>query len=226
MVPHFYLIDSEGLTEIRNMGIEFIGTKIPYDPSPYPGESLALGPYKKNWTEWGGPGKPYFFADSVHWLGNPFFISITEIGDDGGYEWYPNIGTTQEVIARGVRHLRRALNGMFLPTLFTHEYNLLVNIPATTWREMISGVTGAITSYNPEYRSMDYAVKYVRAKDNLRITNFTDNDNMVYVTVTGVNDMETRCYIFTESGGQISSEMVTLPRVTNSAAQVSVGFIK
>lgn len=225
LVAHHYLLSSDALTEIKNMGIEFIGTKIPCDRTPgidYPGEWLNAGPYRIGRYGRGGGGLPHFYADSVNWNGEDFFVSLTEIGDDGGYEWYPIYDVASNT-ARGVRHLRRALNSMVLPVLFTHENQL--EMSADDWRMTLSGITSAVSSYNPVYLSMDNAVQYLRAKENIEITNVTVDNDLISISCSGVNDMETKCYIFSESNNLISSRLITLPQVNSNSISVTIGVL-
>ena len=225
MIAHNYLIRSEALPGIRNMGIEFIGTKIECDRIRgvyYPGSALELEPYMVNRYMHGGPGAPFFYADSVNWNGNDFFICLTEIGDDAGYEWAPHVVSVDVAIARGVRQLRRALNSMVLPVLFTHEYYL--DKTAEEWREILGEITSAVASYNPEYKSTDDALRYVRAKKNIRINDAREDNGLISISCTGVNEMQTSCYLFTESDNQITHRLISLPRVTSSATPVTVVF--
>ncbi|MBK7479372.1 MAG: DUF4082 domain-containing protein [Bacteroidales bacterium] len=224
LVPHYYYLTADALPGIRDMGVEFLGTKIPYDPVPYPGNWLNNKPYRINRDGWAGTGVPHFYADSINWLNTPFFLCLSEIGDDGTttsqYEWYPGTGSVDSVIARGVRHLRRSLNSMTLPVLFTHEDQLTMT--SSEWHQIISGVTTGVSPYNPEYKSTDDAVKYIRAKSNLMIRAVGSNNGLVTISVAGINDMETKCYLFTEAGGQITHRLVTLPRVQNKAIPVNI----
>jgi len=109
---------------------------------------------------------------------------------------------------------------MVLPTLFTHDDYL--EMSASSWRTIISGVTSALSSYAPEYRSMDYAVQYIRAKSNISITNVTETETLVNVTYSGSNDMDTKCYLFTGSGNQITHRIVTLPMITSGSVTISI----
>jgi hypothetical protein len=222
LIAHHYLLLSDALPEIRNMGIEFIGTKIPCDLdryTNYPGPALTLEPYMVNRYKHGGPGV-HFYADNVNWEGNDFFICLTEIGNDAGYEWAPNTTDVPGAIARGVRQLNRSLSSMVLPVLFTHEY--YIDKSANEWRQILEGITSAIEPYNPEQMSTDDALKYIRAKKQIKIINARSDNGLVSISCSGVNDMPTRCYVFTESNGQISHNIVSLPQVTSNTTPVTL----
>ena len=232
IVPHEYRINSdieiqEVLTEISNMGVEFIGIPIPYyvyqDPDFYPGEMLNCGPYKINRPGYLAGNKALFYGGNVNWEGNDFFISITETRDLY-YEWFPT-SFVLPTTAKAINQLRRALNSMVLPTLFTHEYQLQV-IQPLGWRQTLAGITSFInSSYNPVYKSMDDAVKYVRAKENINLTNVTVDNELVSISCTGVNDMATQCYLFNESDNMISFRLITLPQVSSNTVPVTVGIL-
>lgn len=232
MVPHEYRINSdiqmqEVLTEIHNMGVEFLGMPIPYylyqDALAYPGLMLNCGPYRINRPGYLASNKALFYGGNVNWEGNDFFISLTETRDLG-YEWFPS-SFTVPTTAKAINQLRRALNSMVLPTLFTHEYQLNV-IEPNGWRQTLNGITSYInSSYNPVYKSMDDAVKYVRAKENINLTNVTVENGLVSISFTGVNDLETKCYLFNESDNVISFRLITLPQVSSNTVPVTVSVI-
>jgi hypothetical protein len=125
-------------------------------------------------------------------------------------------------VARGVRHLRRALNSMVLANLFTHEH-FFQPISTGDLREIMRQITTAISAYNPEYTSMDYAATYIRARNNIRITGVSDKVTSVDISYSGSNDLNTRCYLFTGSGSTLSYQLVTLPQ-TSSSNTVTVTF--
>lgn len=222
LVPHYYEISSSALSMIRALGIEFIGIHMLPDLSYISGpEWLMCGPYRIN-----SPGNictssdPSYYADDVVLNGVDFFNCVTEIRDDAGYEWYPDRGTTFEKMARGIRQLRRALNSMVLPTLFTHEPPISVN-DASTFRSILSTITSSISEYSPEYKSMDYAVQYIRAKNNIRITNVLNTSTSIEISFNGTNDLATKCYLFDEHNGQITYNLVDIP-VVNGNVTVSI----
>ncbi|HQG76862.1 MAG TPA: DUF4082 domain-containing protein [Bacteroidales bacterium] len=222
LVPHFYEISSEALREVRNIGAEFIATHMLPDqfyfaspPTPW----INCGPYRINRNGNASGDVPVYYAGYVNLNGIQFFNCMIEITDDGGYEWYPD-NDVVSTVARGIRHLRRSFHSMALASLFTHEY-FFANISPANWREIIRQITSNITEYSPEYRSTDYAVQYLRAKQNIVITNVVDNLNSVTISYTGSNDMDTRCYLFNESGGNITFRYVTLPQ-TNGNNTVTI----
>ena len=227
IVPHWYALAGDALAPLAQLGIEYIGTYLPYDYDEYPGNWLNCGPYRDGRYGAGVRGYPLFYSGPVNWLGNEFFVCLTEIQDDGGYEWYPDANLevgVEQTIYRGVRHLRRAINSMVLPTLFTHEDRL--KMTSEQWRQILSEITSAISSYYPEYdivyRSMDDACQYMRAKVNLKIENVTAQNGIVGISCSGLNDAPTKCFLFTENLGQIHMKMTTLPRVTDSENPITV----
>jgi hypothetical protein len=220
LVPHYYEISSEALPEVRAMGIEFLGIHMLPDNLYYTSPWLNCAPYRINRNGTDHYARPVYYGGYVDLSGISFFNCITEIRDDGGYEWYPD-NNVDSTAARGIRHMRRALNSMVLPVLFTHEYYFDVISPEN-FREIIRSITTAVSEYNPEYTSTDYAVKYIRAKSNIRITAVQENQSDIEITYNGSNDMDTKCYLFTEPGGQITSRFILLPQVSgNSTISIS-----
>jgi len=228
IVPHWYALAGDALAPMAQSGIEYIGTYLPYDYIEYPGNWLNCGPYRTGRYGVAVRGYPLSYSGPVNWLGNEFFICLTEIQDDGGYEWYPDANLDegiQNTINRGIRHLRRAINSMVLPTLFTHEDRL--KMTADQWRQILSEITSAISDYYPEYeivyKSMDDACQYMRAKVNLKIKNVTAQNGIVSISFSGINDVPTKCYMFTEDEDQmILMRMTTLPPVTSSENPTTV----
>jgi hypothetical protein len=220
VVSHYYELDLEALEEMHNMGIEFIATHMPFS-SPYHDWWLESGPYRINrdFVERSSSIVPVYYADYVSGGGFEFFNCVTEIRDDDGYEWVPQNDDVENSVAQAVRQLTRAITSMALPTLFSHQQNL--GITESNWDAMLSSIHTAMDRFGPQYRSMDYAVQYIRARNNITITNVTDDASLVHISYTGQNDLNTKCYLFTESGSQISQKLVLLPLISSGTITVS-----
>jgi hypothetical protein len=234
LVPHYYEFDPAVASVVASEGIEFTGLYFPpgehyyyyIDDHSYTDLPLWLNcaPFRINRNGKARQAQPTFYAGNVNVGGINFFDVLTEIRDDGNYEWYPD-NDPVKVVARGVRHLKRSLNSMVLPTLLTHEYllpwddnNHTVLRTEAGWRDIISQITTAINASTPTpvYTSIDYAAQYLRAKSNIRITNVLDNTSTIDITYSGSNDLDTKCYLFIATGNQISSSLIDLPEITSS----------
>ncbi len=217
-VPHFYELSSACIPSLVKMNCEFIALTL--EPDQLYGNTpwINCGPYNITDYRRVDNQSPIFHCDYIDLDGTSFFNCMTEIRDDGGYEWYPmylpgdNITST---VARGVRHLRRALDGMVLPVLFTHEY-FFDEISVSDWTTIMAGVTNGISPYDPIFTTTDFAVQYMRAKKNTTITNVVDNPTSVEIYYSANNDMNIQCKIFTEANGQITPELIELPQLNGS----------
>ena len=177
LVPHYYEISSDALPEIKAMGGDFLGIHMLPDQLYYSEPQdlwLNCGPYRLNRNGIAERSGPVYYGGNVTLNGIEFFNCLTEIRDDGSYEWFPD-NDVVSTVARGIRHLRRSLNSMVLSSLFTHEY-YISPISTSNWREIISQVTTAISGYSPEYTSTDYAVRYIRARNNIKITDVVETN--------------------------------------------------
>jgi hypothetical protein len=188
-----------------------------YAPNPIGGQ-LMIGPFFR--SELPEVLAPLYYADFLP-PGEPgyegqFFVALTEIRDQAGYEWFPtdDVGTTT---ANGVAQVRRALNGMAVAGLFTHEYYLEV-IPPATWETILGNITGALAGYAPEYVTVDYAVQYARAMvtSNILSSLYEVGTGQLQTTLSGAADLATRFYVFTETGGVIQSAFVAVPAFAGS----------
>ena len=70
-----------------------------------------------------------------------------------------------------------------------------------------------MSDYDPEYTSIDYASQYIRAKNNIQITDVVEKTSDIEITVTGNNDMKTKCMIFSEENYQIISRYIEIPQI-------------
>jgi hypothetical protein len=219
-VPHFYELSTASIPELVKMNFEFIGITLEPDQGYGNTPWIHCGPYNKvDFRRVDNPS-PVFHCDYVEFDGTRFFNVVTEIRDDGSYEWYPmylpgdDITTT---VARGVRHLRRAFDAMALPVLFTHEY-FFDDISVSDWNTIMANVTTGISSYSPMFTTMDFAAQYLRAKKNTQITSVTDNLSSIEIGYTADNDIGIKCHIFKEVSGQIVFELVDLPQLNGSGS--------
>jgi hypothetical protein len=223
VVPHYYRFGSNVFTHLRNdWGVEFVGTVISPSLDYFSAPRLMMGPFNQYETACGAEcSAPIYYADYLTIPGHPelngqFFNLVTEIRDITGYEWTPDYNV-EPTVARGVTWLKRALDGMDLATLMTHEDFVLL-IPPSNWNEIMAGVTNGIAAYQPEYVTMDYAAQYVRAMHTSNISSSVYNPvaQQLSTTLTGTTDMPTRFYLFTEAEGAIRSRFLTVPVFTNS----------
>lgn len=222
LVPHYYEISSDALPEIKAMGADFIATHMLPDHFYFADPAtpwINCGPYRIGRNGDASNEKPVSYAGYITLSGIQFFLCATEIRDDGGYEWYPD-NDVVSTASRGIRQLRRAINSMVLPSLFTHE-TFFTTISADSYRQILTLITADMSRYNPEYTSTDYAVKYVRAKGNIKITNVQDSNITTLISYSGSNDMDTKCYLFTDQNGEISYRLIALPQV-DGTNEVSV----
>ncbi len=231
VVPHFYEIGTNAFEGLSDWGVEFILTPM-LPGNPYGADRLLVGPFFEYSNPCGsGCGLPFYFADILPIPNHPeydgdFHVVITEIRDIGGYEWFPSDepGYLQDTIDRGVAQLKRALDGMELATIFTHE-EFILSITDENWDTIMAGVAAGVASYQPEYVTLDYASQYVRATLTSQISSSIYNPltGNLDTTLTGSTDMPTRFYLFTETAGNIFSQFVDVPTFSGSTL-VSTAF--
>ncbi|TLN14031.1 hypothetical protein FDZ74_09550, partial [bacterium] len=221
VLPHNYEFGTNVFGGLQAWGVEFIGTNT-VPGTAYESPCMKGGPYRKNITNCQSfENNPYYYADYLTIPGHPefngqFFNVLTEIRGDPAYEWAPD-NDVASTVDRGLRHLRRALTGMDLPSVFTHEY-YIQNITAANWDAIMSGMTAGLQSYQPEYVTMDYAAQYVRAMytSNIASSVFNAGSGLLDTTLAGSTDMNTRFYLFTETGGAIQKSAVNVPTFSGS----------
>jgi hypothetical protein len=229
IIPHYYEMSSEALPVIQSLGVEFLGLIMPtntfYQNQTVPW--LNCGPYRiaRNGDLKQPSNRPFYNGANVtlnHGGNNyTFFNCVTEIRDIEDYDWY----VTDDPIytaTNGISYLRRAINSMVLPTLFTHYY-YFNDIPEQDWRETLSIVKSVIDNeYSPLYLSMDDAIAYIRARNNIRITNVYEDLSNVFIEYSGSNDLPTKCFLFSETNGQILQRLISLEQLSGNSATVSV----
>jgi hypothetical protein len=125
-------------------------------------------------------------------------------------------------VYHGTRQLQRGLDGMTVPTLFAHQYNM-VNITDANWRAIMQGIRNNIASYQPQYVTLDYACQYARAMhtSNISASLFDSVSRQITTTLSGQTDMPTKFYLFTEPAGQIQHEFINAPTFSGSKQVVA-----
>lgn len=230
IVPHYYQIGTNAFGGLTNWGAEYLAVpQAPggvYATAPW----LNLRPFRLyengNASDQGDTAHPLYYADYLTIPGHPeydneFFNCITEIRDDGGYEWYPDNGDVEGTAARGTRHLTRAFNNFALATLFTHE-PYINDMSADNWRFTLQRITANIAEYQAEYVTMDYACQYVRAVYNSNITtaSYDPASRVLTTTLSGAADLPTRFYIFTDQLGEVQQSEATVSAFNGSTQVV------
>ena len=223
ILPHYYEFGSNVFQGLSDWGVEFVGTQ--QDPGQgYGAPWIMNGPFRKYETGGSSAGLPMYYGDFMTIPGHPefngqFFNCVTEIRDDAGYEWYPNLGDVAGTIGRGTRQTKRALDGMELATLFTHGYYVSgswnASAPAN-WRAILQGITDNLSDYEPINVTMDYACRYIRATttSNITSTSFDPATNNVTANFSGVTDIPTRFYLFMDGEGFVMVDVPTFNGTT------------
>jgi len=225
VLPHYYSLGTNVFAALQNWGVQFVGVvKAPGTPLYAGAPMLNGGPFFQYQTACASAdcSAPLYFADYLTVPGHPefngqFFNVLTEIRDVTGYEWYPdnNVSATRD---KGVAWLKRALDGMALATLMTHEPYILY-ITNSNWEAIMAGLTAGLAAYQPEFVTIDYAAQYVRAMktSNIASSVYDPLAQQVSTTLSGATDLPTRFYLFTESGGTIQRTFVNVPTFSNNA---------
>jgi hypothetical protein len=222
-VPHWYEVESSALPIIYNAGGHFLGIHFlpntnqqqayPYPPTPW----LNCGPYRinRNGSSLEDPSRPVYYGGYVNFNGINFFNCVSEIRDDAGYEWSPQPNVNR-AIGNGIRQLRRSFNSMVLATLFSHEFYLNW-MGEQDWRDILQTITTSVEGYSPLYNvSLDDAITYIRARNNIRITNVNETQQGIQISYKGINDLNTKCYKFTEGQNGITYEFIDLPQINGN----------
>ncbi|MBE7436701.1 MAG: DUF4082 domain-containing protein [Anaerolineales bacterium] len=222
VLPHYYEFGSNVFQGLSNWGVEFVGTQM--EPgNGYGAPWIMNGPFREYETGGSSSGLPMYYADFMTVPGHPefdgqFFNCVTEIRDDAGYEWYPNLGDVAGTIGRGTRQTKRALDGMQLATLFTHGYFVSgswgASAPAN-WRAILQGIMNNLSAYEVEPVTIDYACRYIRATTTSNITSaaYNTSTNQVIANFSGATDIPTRFYLFMDGEGYV---MVDVPSFTGT----------
>jgi uncharacterized repeat protein (TIGR01451 family) len=221
VLPHYYEIGTNAFAGLAQWGVECVGTQMT-PGTTYGSLWVTDGPFRLYDTGSSSSTQPLYYADYLTIPGHPefnnrFFNLVTEIRDDLTYEWYPDNNIAYS-IAHGTLQTKRALDGMELATLFTHD-QYVSQISAGNWLSILQGITTNLASYNPIYVTMDDACQYAISKHNSRIasTSFDATNRVVTVNFSGTTEVPTKFYLFTEEAGSVREILVDVPQFSGSA---------
>jgi len=220
VLPHYYELGTNVFQGLSDWGVEFVGTQM--EPGNGYGSPWVMnGPFRLHETGSSNEARPQYYADFLTVPGHPefdgqFFNCVTEIRDDAGYEWYPS-NDVQLSIDRGTRQTIRALDGMNLATLFTHDQHVSP-ISAQNWRDILEGITNNLQVYDPINVTMDHACQYVRAMytSDIAASHYDPDLRELSTTFSGDTDMATMFYLFSEEGSTIQHILVDVPLFSGS----------
>jgi hypothetical protein len=212
VLPHYYEFGTNVFEELQAWGVEFVGTMM--NPGQgYGAPWIMNGPFREYEGGGSSSGYPVYYADYMSIPNHPeldgeFFNCVTEIRDDAGYEWYPNLNDVEGTIGRGTRQSIRALDAMALATLFTHGYYVSGNWGSTApanWRAILQGITDNLAPYDPIYVTLDHACQYIRATydSNISSATYDSATRLLTTDLSGTADMETMFYVFIDGESHI-----------------------
>lgn len=234
IATHYSEMGTNAFGGLLQWGVEFFPIEVvpgavEYGANPAPW--LIAGPYRYYETpQQGQSNLPLYYADFLTVPGHPemagkFFNCYTEIRDAGSCgEWCPDNNNVAATIARGTEILKRSLDSLVLPTLFTHEWYIHptsccaeTTISSNNWRTMLSAITNNLASYQPSYVTLDYGNQYVRATRTSRVVSsqFDTASGAVNVTLSGYADLDTSVKVFVGADNSISNYVGTVAAFTN-----------
>jgi hypothetical protein len=180
---------------------------------------LVGGPFRKYET----PGsalfdpsdrgsRPVYYADFQNFAGRRFFLSFTEIRDETGYEWAPD-NDIQATAERGIRQIRRALDSMALPTLFTHETDYIHKIKPENWTEILKRISLGIAAYEPIQVTLEAGIAYVRdcRTSSLHKATYHADSKEILLEFLGESQQKTFTCLFHEEAGRIEARWIIIP---------------
>jgi hypothetical protein len=230
-VPHYSEMGANAFPWLKSWGTEFV-TPRQNVGTPWGAPWIMAGPYRLFETPQSASDlNPTFYADFLTIPGHPelagqFFLCFTIIADDASCgEWCPD-NDVPGATGRGTRQLKRALDGMALATLFTHEWFIhptsccgSTTITTNNWRTILQGITNNLAAYRPVYVTLDYACQYVRATRTARVTGseFDRDTGVIDLTMSGSADIPIQVRIFLGEDSGITSLPGTVPSFSGSA---------
>jgi hypothetical protein len=231
-IPHWGEMGTNTLGHVQDRwGCDLLGT---YHGPDFPltgAKWLVGGPFRKYET----PGsalfdqsnqgsRPVYYADFQNFAGRKFFLSFTEIRDETGYEWAPDNDVTATA-ERGISQLKRALDSMALPTLFTHETDYIYKIKPENWAAIMHKINQGIALYNPIQVNLGEGIRYVRncKTSSLQNARYSTDSGEIILVFHGYSDQPTFTCLFSDENGEIQSRWLTIPEfIGNSEFKIKI----
>lgn len=211
---HYYETGTNAIPYLEDWGCEFISLHMDFDVAYRKATNwIHCGPYRKNHDGLPTGQKPVYYGDYV--ADGKFFNCTIEIRDVCGYEWAPTVRVV-ETVNNGVTELRRCFDSMCPGILLTHESAWIQRITPTRWDTILKDMTESVANYEPEYLTVDEICKYARAKHDIKFEALSCEDGVLELTVSGKNDMATKCFVFTENGGEIEQKLADIPQISDT----------
>ena len=153
--------------------------------------------------------------------GCEFFDFSSSINDVTGYEWQPD-NDVEATVKRGIEILSRGLRSKALAVLFTHETDFIYAIEPQKWDIILKEVTEGISEYDPEYVTMDDAVRMVRAFFTSQIAagQYNPRSDKFTVEMSGETDIPTSIYVYMNDGDTIVEHKVMIPAFQNEVSHI------
>ena len=212
---HYYETGANAIPYLEEWGCEFISLHMDFDVAYRKATNwIHCGPYRKDHDGLPTGQKPVYYGGYV--ADGKFFNCTIEIRDVCGYEWAPTVRVA-ETVDNGVTELRRCFDSMCPGILLTHESAWIQRITPSRWESILEGVTEGVAGYEPMYLTVDEICKYARAKHDITFKNLSCDGDLLELTVTGTNDMPTKCFLFTEENGEIKQKLADVPQITDGA---------
>jgi hypothetical protein len=225
---HFGEVGLNALPYLRERGIEFLATTMPYgqawfepegtrrpwkDPAPYHNIGFVFD------TQ---PGAPEFFVTTARlkpreMTGAPLIAVDFLWGHTIFWDEHPADNNLAGAAEQALAQMRRGLDSLFYGELMTHEQRLAV-LSMHELDQTLTLIDRGLAKYGCIHRSYEYIAEYARSKVNSRLTAVNvDGGGQITCDLAGRTSLTTSLYLFTEWDGTIQQRFVDVPPFAGSA---------
>jgi hypothetical protein len=225
---HFGEIGLNALPYLRERGVEFLATTIPYgqawfepeatrrpwtDPAPYHNIGFVFD------TQ---PGAPEFFVAIARlkprqMTGAPLVAVDFLWGHTIFWDEHPAGNHLEGAADQALAQMRQGLDSLFYGELMTHEQRIAV-LSMRELDECLTLIDRGLAKHRYTHRSYEYIGEYARCHANSRLAAVAvDAGGAVTCDLAGRTTLTTSLYLFTERDGQIHQRFVDVPPFAGSA---------